>query len=100
MGLNGMSLSSLVMAKRIMVYVSKTTPKVEKPNPRQPSAYHSPKEDQAFIQGQDKSLKSNKTNSAQFPASEYTGANTYALNESLNGVQEVIDIGKTVRKQA
>lgn len=102
MGLNGVSLSSLVMAKRLMVYVSKHSPKVEKTTQRQPSAHHNPKEDQAFIQGKDKSLSTlEQTPVKPVPPSQNIGfeGNTYTKKSNQTGVEQVIPAGKNVKRE-
>lgn len=103
MGLNGVSLSSLVMAKRIMVYTDKTTQKVEKADHQQPSAHQSPKQDQAIIQGKEDSLNQMVQTSTNMETSVdpiLFEPNTYTLKNDSAGVEQVIPTGKTIKKEA
>lgn len=102
MGLNGMGLSSLVMARRIMGYIEKQTIKIEIPESRQSTAHHTPKENQAFIQGLDRSRKKVEPPVQTESTREFSPpeTNIYGLKQSQPGVEQIIPTGKTIKRQA
>ena len=102
MGLNGMGLSSLVMARRIMGYIEKHSYKIDIPQSRQSTAHHTPKEEKALTQGQDRSRKKVEPTVQTESTREFSPpeTNIYCLKQSQPVVEQIIPTGKTIKRQA
>ncbi|MAT41153.1 MAG: hypothetical protein CL609_02350 [Anaerolineaceae bacterium] len=101
MGLNGMGLSSLVMARRIMGYIEKHSYKIEIPKSRQSTAHHTPKDDKALIQGQDRNQKKIEPAVQTDAPRDFSPpeTNLYTLKHSQPGVEKIIPPGKTIKRE-